>query len=108
MTKEYTHELNEEVASISGRYEIVKEERMEYRDRVLLYLVGSAVVDNSCCGMGGCHYAVVPGFIVNWKPRTNENGLCISEVEPIADGTARLEIRKIIEKREFVNQVEFW
>ena len=108
MIKNYTHALNEEVASISGRYEIVKEERMKCRDRELLYLVGSATVDNACCGTGQCHYAVVPGFIVRWKRGTDETGLPVSEIEPIVDETERHKIRKAIEKIESVNQVEFW
>ena len=108
MTKDYTHVLNEEVASISGRYEIVKEERVEYRNREFLYIIGNGVVDSSCCGTGTCHYAVVPGFMVHWKSRASATGFLISEVETISDETARLEIRKIIEEREQVNQVQFW
>ena len=108
MLKEYTHELNQEVLSISGRYELEKEERMALNGREVLYVIGNAVVDSSCCGFGGCRYAVVPGFIVNWQSRTNEKGRSVSDVEPISDGKTRDEIRKLLEKAEWVSQVQFW
>ena len=64
MTREYTHELNREVQSISGWYKLYKEEKIELMGKEVLYVVGDGVVESSCCGTGGCCYAVVPGFIV--------------------------------------------
>ena len=52
-TREYTHiELNVEVQSIGGHYILDKEVRMPYRGEEVLYVVGTGVVDTSCCGMG--------------------------------------------------------
>lgn len=108
MVKEYTHELEKEVLSISGRYELEKEEIMDHNGREILYVVGSAVVDSSCCGNGGCRYAIVPGFIRAWKSKINKAGFPISEVEPITEQILRAGIRKILEKKEWVSQVQFW
>lgn len=108
MFKTYTHALKEEVLSISGWYQLEKEERLEYHGREILYVVGQGVVDASCCGYGGCRYAVVPGFIVSWKSSTEADGPPTSMVEPVREQALRDEIRRLIEQREGVSQVQFW
>ena len=106
---EYTHsKLNEDSYAIAGYYTPEKELRLKYNNREVLYVVGQAVIESSCCGTGGCRYALVPGYIVNWQNRANEAGLPVSDVEPISDKTARDAIRQIISEAESVPQVEFW
>jgi len=39
MTRTYTHELNQEVQTISGWYELHKEERIELGGEEILYVV---------------------------------------------------------------------
>lgn len=105
----YTHPvLDEEIEAIGGHYVVQREERMEVGGREVVYQVGYAIVDSSCCGVGGCGYATVPGYIVKWKHKKDENGQEISEVEPVALPTEREEIKKRILKVEQVNQVNFW
>jgi len=105
----YTHtELNEELYAISGHYSLEKEVRLKYNNREVLYAVGQAVMDSSCCGMGGCRYALVPGYIVNWQNETNEAGLPVSEVEPISDKATQDDISRVIKAVEIISQVDFW
>jgi len=108
MPRKYTHELNKEVQSISGWYRLYKEGRIGHKGREFLYLVGDGVVESSCCGSGGCRYAVVPGFIVSWKSGTNGEGLFISVIEPIRDARVREDIKIILSKKEGISQVQFW
>lgn len=108
MTRRYTHELNKEVQSISGWYRLYKEERVTHRGREYLYLVGDGVVESSCCGTGGCRYAVVPGSVVSWKSGTNEEGLFTSVVEPVTDKGLQDELREIVSREDGVSQVQFW
>ena len=55
----YVHPLiNQEITAIGGRYLLTKEVRLPFEGREALYVVGYAVVDNSCCGMGGMAFAV--------------------------------------------------
>jgi len=109
MTREYSHDsLNQEVRSIAGYYVLEKEERLVYRDKEVLYAVGHATLDNSCCGIGGCYYAIVPGYVVGWKTRQNAESGTISEVEPVKDSDVRSDLTQIIKKQEMVSQVEFW
>jgi hypothetical protein len=109
MPKEYTHaELGQEVRSITGYYIPEKEERLKYKGKEVLYVFGAAVVDNSCCGAGGCGYALVPGYVVKWKNKKSKEGLPVSDVEPIRDNAERQEIAAIVKKKESVNDVNFW
>jgi hypothetical protein len=106
--REYVHrKLNEEVAAIGGRYALTAETRLAFGGRDVLCLLGWAAFDTTCCGAGGCSYALVPGLIVEWKTRWNEEGLAVSMVEPIVDQTIQAAVRLLIEERETVQQVTF-
>ncbi len=107
MSKEYAHELNSRVESISGWYELEKEGTIQIDGKEVLYVVGNGIVDSSCCGMGGCRYALVPGHILKFKSRQNDDGLWVSEVEPIVDVKTRQEITRVLEEKEIVQQVQF-
>ncbi|MEE8390784.1 MAG: hypothetical protein V3S14_08330 [Anaerolineae bacterium] len=104
----YIHqELNQEITAIGGRYALVKEVRLPFRGREVLYLVGYGVFDTTCCGVGGSVYALVPGFILDWKSRTDEDGLAVSQVEPIRTQVVQKEVRQLIKQKERVQQVRF-
>ncbi len=107
--KDYTHvELNQEVNAIGGRYTLTKEVRLPFNDLEILYVVGSAMFDTTCCGYGGCNYAMVQGFIIEWKTRQDDEGRHITRVELILDQALQKEIKALIEKQETVSQVNFY
>ena len=108
MERIYTHELNREVQSVSGWYRLTKEQRIDVQGRKLLYVVGDAAIDSSCCGVGGCHYAVVPGYILQWKQSSNEAGYQTTLVEPVRDEKIKDQLREMLFKEEGVSQVQFW
>ena len=99
--------LGEEITAISGHYVFVKEKQVPYQNKQLLYYTGYAVVDTSCCGVGGCAYALVPGFVANWKNKKTNAGCVVSQVESIRDPDLQREIRRMILKQEGVQQVTF-
>lgn len=104
----YVHQsLNEEITAIGGHYRLVKEARLPYRGREILYLVGHAAFDTTCCGPGGCAYALVPGFVISWRSGETEDGLATSLLEPIRDPGIQNDIRQLIERIETVQQVIF-
>jgi hypothetical protein len=108
LIREFTHyRINEEIRAIGGQYTLTNESRMSFGNREVLYITGYAVFDTSCCGSGGCGYAIVPGYIVNWKKRQNKEGLSISDVEPVVDPSAQKEIRELIKGREMVQEIRF-
>jgi len=109
MNVKYTHlELNNNVNCVAGFYTPQKEVRLKYNNREVLYVVGRAVIESSCCGAGSWGYALVPGYVVSWQGERNDAGLPVSEVEPISDATLQSNIRKIIKEVENISQIEFW
>ncbi len=106
----YTHlELGKDVLiSIAGYYTPMREVKLEYNGREVLYVVGNAVVESSCCGVGSWRYALVPGYIIKWQNTKNEAGLPVSEVELISDEEARNNIRRIIQTTEGISLAGFW
>ena len=107
MIREFIHHLlGEEVEFISGRYALLREERITVNGREILYRVGYGVVDSSCCGTTAVEYALVPGFIKEWHSRKSKDGHPVSDVEPVSE-TVQKEISEIIKKAESVRQVNF-
>ncbi|RJP20696.1 MAG: hypothetical protein C4520_11105 [Candidatus Abyssobacteria bacterium SURF_5] len=106
--REYTHiPLDEEVRSIGGHYVLEKEVRLPFNGREVLYVVGMGVVDTSCCGITGCRYAIVPGYILGWKTRRNRDNLEVSEVESIRSEETKRILTEQIKKNDVVQHVEF-
>lgn len=106
--RDYVHlPLGEPVTAIGGHFLLVKEVCMAMGSRHVLYVVGHAAFETSCCGTGGCAYALVPGYVVEWKARTNAEGLAVSSVEPIRDSNEQAAVRQAIERTETVQQVTF-
>lgn len=110
MRLQYTHlELDKDYPSgIAGYYVPQKEVRLKYDGREVLYVIGKAVIESSCCGTGNWMYAIVPGYIINWQKKRNETGLPVSDVEPILDEEAQGKIRKIIQTSESDCPIGFW
>ena len=108
-TLEYVHqELEKEVTALAGYYTPLEEFKVEYEGREVLCVTGVSVVESSCCGSGGCSYAIVPGYVLSWKSGKNDAGLPVTVVEPITDKTARQEIAAILKEKKALGNVEFW
>jgi hypothetical protein len=99
--------LDEEVTAIGGSYRLVKEARVDHDGRELLYIVGHGVFDTTCCGAGGCSYALVPGFVIDWRGTTDGEGRAVSKVEPIEGDALRRSISRLVRSRETVQEVRF-
>ncbi len=106
----YTHlPLEQDVEiGIGGYYTPQKEVRLPHDRREVLYVIGQAVVESSCCGTGNWKYAIVPGYITGWQTGTNEAGLPVSDVEPIRDEATKTKIRRLLETNETAVLVGFW
>jgi len=106
--KEFVHDqLDNEVNAIGGWYTLTKEIQLPFQDRMVFYLTGHAHFDSTCCGAGGCSYAVVQGYIVKWKGMQNEDSVAVSQIEPILDPAARTEIQRLIMRDKIISQVVF-
>ena len=107
MREHIHHNLNLEITAAGGIFTLVKEERVRFHSRELLYLVGLASFETACCGTGGCIYAVVPGVILEWKKRIDSQGRAISIVEPLRDSDSQKHVCRLIEETERIDQVVF-
>jgi len=106
--RDFTHpQLGREVTAIGGHYVFGKEIRMPFHNREILYFVGYAVLDSTCCGVGGVAYVLVAGFIKQWKIKKNQDNCFISVIEPIGELAVQKEVRSVIQKKEMVYQVTF-
>ncbi len=108
MAQDYSHELNKEIRSISGGYELDGEGILDMDGREVLYAVGNAVVDSACCGAYGCRFAVVPGYMLEWKYKTDPDGTPLSRVQPLRDELVRKKVEAKLRNTESVAQVIFW
>lgn len=106
--QDFVHpELGREVTAIGGHYVFGREIRLPYHGREILYFVGYAVLDSTCCGVGGCAYVLVPGFIKQWKCKKNQDDCFVFKVNPIRDEVLQKDVRRLIQKKEMVFQVTF-
>lgn len=105
---EYVHPLlNETVTAIGSHYVLTKEQRIPHEGQALLYIIGHAVIDTSCCGVGGCGYALVPGFVLDWKFKTTPDNRPVSLIQPIHSPQTQKEVRRLIAQRESIYSIQF-
>jgi len=104
----FTHPvLFEEITAIGGHYTFVKEGALLIKNKKVLYFVGLGSVDTSCCGVGGCIYAYVPGYILNNDDiEYDESGGRISEILAV-EKEERPDVADILKLSENVTQVIF-
>ena len=108
-TRAYSHQtLGEEYTGLAGYYSPRREVRVEVDGRELLYIVGWAVIESSCCGTGSWEYILVPGYLVKWHDGVSQTGLPTSTVEPVDTAEARVKITELVKAREHTNCITFW
>ncbi len=111
---EFAHlPLQEEIEFLAGSYWISEEDKIPYNGREVLCLVRDAGPFISC-GTGGCgtqfpgfRSILIPGFVIRHRHKRNEDGLEISEVEPIKDEDTKKDLREIVHQKYGTPQMEF-
>jgi len=108
MAEEYVHRgLGEEIQAIGGHYVITDEVRMPFEGKQILYLKGYALIDASCCGVGGCPFVHVKGFLLDWKRKKDFLGQDVSLVEPIRGEGLKRTLQKKLQEKEVYHQIRF-
>lgn len=106
--KSYIHqEIGKEIKSISGTLTVLDEIRLNHRGRDVLCAVSVGVIDNSCCGAGGCLLIEVPGYVLSWDCQKTETGQSVSRVVPVEDEGERKEITAALNKLYPYAQLRF-
>ena len=105
-TFEYRHDPALSQEFINGACELGEVKRISIDGRDILYRVGSATLDNSCCGNYGCGYGLVIGERMAEKQADQLTISTVREIstdEPVA-GT----IRETLMKKEELGALNFY
>ena len=109
MIIEYTHpELDQEVQTSTGYYVAVEEHVVPYNEREVIYILGHACIESSCCGPASWSYIQVPGFLVRKHIRGGKGTLPVSEIEIIQDEEDRDTIRQSLMEKYPNVQIEIY
>jgi hypothetical protein len=104
--KTYLHnEIGYEIRSISGSLTVLEEIVLDFQGRQLLCVVSVGVIDNACCGSGGCLLIEIPGYLVSRE--MDDRGQKISKVMPVDDEKEINEIAAVLYKLYPNSQIRF-
>lgn len=106
-TRVFVHEPPATVEAIGGSYEMEGAEVLEVSGRCILYRVGTANADTTCCGVFGCRFAIVAGEVAAWQRDRDAQGRLLSDVTPILDAEFRREIARRLSAEELIQEVRF-
>ena len=107
-TFEYRHEASLGQSFVNGSYALGEVRHVVIGGHDILYRIGSASLDNSCCGNYGLSFALVIGERVEGRMATDDAQASslvreISTDEALADS-----IRSALLKREAIDTVSFY
>ena len=110
MIRQYAHlPLDEPIEYPSASYWVSKEEAIPYKGREVLCIFRETSAIICCAGCSpGFSSILIPGFIEKLKYKRREDGLFVSDVEPIEDEDMMEDVRKIVRERYNSIQVEFF
>jgi hypothetical protein len=109
MKKEYSHlELGTEVHNIAGYYVPLEEHVIPFEGKELIFLLGFACVQSSCCGVRSWNYLQEPGFLIKKHVKGGGETPLISEVDTIEDSDTRLRIAEILAAQYPGNDIDWW
>jgi hypothetical protein len=93
----YHHrEIGDEIRSISGSLTILDEIVLDFQGRELLCIVHVGIIDNACCGSGGCLLIEIPGYLLSRE--RDDKGRRISKVLPVEGEKEKTEISADLNK----------
>lgn len=109
MIIEYPHpELGKEVQTLAGYYIPVEEHVVPYNGREVIYILGDACIEASCCGASRWSYIQVVGFLVRKHIRGDKGKPPVSEIEIIQDEKDREAMRQSLIKKYPNTRIEIW
>lgn len=110
MLIEYAHPvLGQEIEGRAGYSVPLEEGIMEYKGREVLYILGYACIDRSCCSKdANWGYVQVPGYLLARRSRDQGADKAVSQVEIIEDEEDRIRIRQSLMQKHPGAQVEIW
>jgi hypothetical protein len=104
----YSHDnLGTEVQAPWGYYQALEEGHLTYSGRQVLYTLGSACIEASCCGKGSWNYVRVEGYVDEKSGQSDPAGVDPVEVDTIEEAGERAAIAKLLGEEHPGVRVEF-
>ncbi len=105
-TFDYRHEPSLSQEFVNGSYELGEVQQIDIDGHRFIYRLGSALLDNSCCGNYGCGYGLVIGEVVS--SRTDGERVVSTVREMSADEEIAGTLREALMKKEALGVVNFY
>jgi hypothetical protein len=106
-TRYSSEDFGNEVAAPSGYYVPLEEGSVYYNGKRLLYVLGTACMEASCCGIGSWQYARVEGYVVENDSSQSQSEGTGNEIETIVDDAERKTITKLLLDKHPGARIEF-
>jgi hypothetical protein len=100
-------DFGKEVAAPSGYYLPLEEVSIEYNGKRLLYILGSACIEASCCGTGSWKYVRVEGYVVENDPSQGQSDGVHPEVDTIESSSEGAAISELLLEKHPGARIEF-
>jgi hypothetical protein len=100
-------DLGNEVVAPSGYYQPLEEAFLDYSDKRLVYILGTACIDASCCGTSSWKYLRVEGYVVESNLSQGQSEGTGLEIETIEDAGDRAAISSLLLDRHPGVRIEF-
>jgi hypothetical protein len=98
--------IGEEQRAIGGGYTAQEQVIVSFKNRSILYILGSISMDTSCCGSRSWNYIQVIGYLLNTPPKNNETGSPL-KVDTIEDPNEKITLQKILAEKYPGARIEF-
>jgi hypothetical protein len=99
-------DLGNEIAAPSGYYRPVEAGAVEHAGRRLLYTLGTACIEASCCGRGSWDYLRVEGYVVAGPSEDPTTGGPV-EIDTIEDAAEKAAITRLLQGKHPEARIEF-
>jgi hypothetical protein len=104
----YTREdLGREIEAPSGYYQAMEEAWLEVQGRGVLYVLGTACIEASCCGVGSWSYLRVEGYAAEDDPSSTLQVRGRLSVDTVEERGEREVITTLLRDRHPGVRIEF-
>jgi hypothetical protein len=100
-------DFGSEVQAPWGYYQPMEEGTLEFAGKSVLYTLGSACIEASCCGKGSWTYARVEGYVAGGSSPQGSGAGEPVEIDAIEDPVEKAEIAKLLAERHPGVRVEY-
>lgn len=105
---EYEHNVPQTVEFVNGSYQLIAIKIRPILGRDILYCLGEASLDNSCCAATDLAYALVIGEVVVLQVRRTADGRSVTLLHAVEDDVLAAEISRTLLATEAVSTVNFY